>query len=207
MGPRLRGDDRNMGCATFHKPLSPCHRSWFRFAKCTNFGFVLPKQMMRFLPLVPAKAGTQGQTYGCLRDWAPASAGANGDIASSSLRTRDHGTGRPQSNCASSKINSYFSHGEAPRAETRPAHPAGAQWPIEIPQCGKSQLIGLLISERGNPSLDSLDMNCNRSRDVVRHGSAIGLTELRNCLVNVDPWRCRQAGFGLINVVAPASTT
>ena len=61
----------------------------------------------------------------------------------------------------------------------------------------------VLISERGNPSLDSLDMNCKRSLDITRYGSAIGLAELRHRLVDVDPWRRRQAELGLINVIAP----
>jgi hypothetical protein len=60
-----------------------------------------------------------------------------------------------------------------------------------------------LIFERRNPSLDSLDMNCKRSLDVTRDGSAIGHAELGNYLVDVDPWRRRQAEFGLIHIVAP----
>src|SRR5262245_56766108 len=88
----------------------------------------------------------------------------------------------------------------------QPGCPAASRWPLRIPEHdGRTR--DALDSERCDPSLDSLYVNCDGSVDVVRHGPTSGLAELGNSLVDINPWRGCQARFGLIDVVAPTCPT
>ena len=80
-------------------------RTWFRFAKTLELGFLFC-QNTPHSPFVPAEAGTQGQALQRLQVWVPASAGTNGVCCSARVQIFSCRTARcDEVSCREAKEN------------------------------------------------------------------------------------------------------